>query len=115
MELQETPQDSLLSVTEPADIEQIAGVLQELIEKGLISEAMARFLRLRSPDQADVMARLTSDTRVILLSLLPVEEVGLIIEELDTDEAVEISQEMEVEQLSHVLDETSPENPKTSP
>ncbi len=109
MELQETPQDSPLSVTEPADIEQIAVVLQELIENELVSEAMARFLRLRSPDQADVMAHLTSDTRAILLSLLPVEEVGLIIEELDTEEAVEISQEMEVEQLSHVLDETSPE------
>lgn len=109
MEMQETPQDNPSSVAEPVDIEQVASAIQELIQNDLAVEGMVRLLRLRYPDQADVMSQLPSEARSVLFGLLSTEQVSPIIEELDVEDAVEISQEMDVGQLSQVLDETSPD------
>ena len=94
---------------EHEDLDQIATWVRELLERGMGAEAVTRLMRLRPPDQADVMARLTAEAQADLLGWLTPNAVGSIIEELDAKDAVELSQRMEPEQLSQVLDAASPD------
>ena len=55
------------------------------------------------------MAQLRRDHQVKLLSLLTPKNIGLIVEELEPDDVVEISRDMELADLSQVLDEISPD------
>ena len=104
-----TREDPIFSIQEPDDVERVAALLRELLESDAIAEAVARFSRLRSRDQADVIAHLAPEFQVRLRDQLTPENVGEIIEELEPAEAVELSQDMGPEQLSQVLDETSPD------
>ncbi len=104
-----TREDSIFSIQEPDDVERVAVLLRELLESDAVAEAVARFSRLRSRDQADVIEHLAPELQSRLLDQLTPENVGQIIEELEPAEAVELSQDMGPEQLSQVLDETSPD------
>ena len=104
-----TKEDSIFSIQEPDDVERVAVLLRELLESDAVAEAVARFSRLRSRDQADVIEHLAPELQSRLLDQLTPENVGAIIEELEPAEAVELSQDMGPEQLSQVLDETSPD------
>ncbi len=81
----------------------------DLLENGLDIEALTRFIRLRPPDQADVLDHLTPETLRLLLDLLPHEAVGAIVEDLEPEAAVTMSLAMPAHRLPFVLDETSPE------
>ena len=109
MEESRIEEDVTLAVQEPAELEPVAIAIRELLENDLAEEAIARFTRLRAPDQADVMARLARELQSALLGRLEARSVGTIIEELEPAVAVEISQGMQPEKLSQVLDETSPD------
>ena len=100
MDERTTREDSILSIREPDDVERVAALLRELLESDAVSETVARFSRLRSRDQADIIAHLAPELQVRLLDQLTPENVGEIIEKLEPAEAVELSQ---------VLDETSPD------
>ena len=91
------------------DIENAASTLQELMDADLAPEAMVRLSRLHAADQADVLARLPADTRSDVLDLLPPVDVGAIVEELDTEQAVSVCAAMAIPNLADVLDETSPD------
>ena len=109
MEERPMTEDVAFSVKVPPDLDRTASWISELLEKGMASEAVARFFRLRPPDQADVMAQLTRESQAELLSWLAPKILGTIIEELEPHEAVDLSKDIEPEQLSQVLDETSPD------
>ena len=73
------------------------------------ARAVNIFSSLLPPDQADVMSRLPRSSQVRLLSWMTPRRLGLIVEELSPDAVVNISKDMNVSDLSEVLDETSPE------
>ena len=83
--------------------------ITESMNSELFQAAITNFSSLRPPDQADVMAQLRRDHQVKLLSLLTPKNIGLIVEELEPDDVVEISRDMEFADLSQVLDEISPD------
>ena len=83
------------SVQEPEDLARLAGWVQHLLANRMAGEALARFSRLRPPDQADVLAQLPREAQIELLSWLTAKNVGMIIEQLEPPEAVELSQDME--------------------
>lgn len=109
MDERTTREEAIFSIQEPDDVERVAAWLKELLEGDAVSEAVVRLSRLRSRDQADVIAHLAPELQTRLLDRLTPENVGEIIEELEPGEAVELSQDMRPEQLSQVLDETSPD------
>ena len=109
MDERTTREEAIFSIQEPDDVERVAAWLKELLEGDAVTEAVARLSRLRSRDQADVIAHLAPELQTRLLDRLTPENVGEIIEELEPVEAVELSQDMGPEQLSQVLDETSPD------
>ena len=94
---------------EPTDLDRLTDLMGDLLAKDISAEAVARFSRLRPPDQADVMARLPRESQAKLLSWITLKSLGAIVEELEPSEAVDLSRSMPPEQLSQVLDETSPE------
>ena len=91
------------------DVDLLASTIVELLETDLRSEALVRFMRLRPPDQADILLNLTPGLLVVMLDLLPHETAGLIMEELEPDEAARISLAMPDARLPLVLDEAGPE------
>ena len=93
----------------PADIDHLTAVMTALLEKELTEEAVVRFSRLRSPDQAEVMTRLGRGFQAILLDRLTHRHLGEIIEELEPEVVVELTQNLEPHELSQALDEASPE------
>lgn len=95
-------------IPEPDELYEIGAGILSLLQDDRVSDAMERYSKLLPPDQADVMARLSSEYQAILLEELTHYEVGEIIQELDTEVAVEISEQMEPKQLSQVLDVTAP-------
>ena len=97
------------SPDQAADIDQLAGPIVELLEKDLATEALARFMRLRPPDQADVFGVMRPELLGTLLELLTNETVGLVIEEIAPEAAAEILLLMRVDRLPSVLDEASPD------
>ncbi len=102
-------QEPAVSAQEPVDIDQVASQLRELMENRLTEEAIVRFSRLRAPDQAGVLPRLPSELQALLTSRLSPEDLGSIIEEMETPAAVELSQRIEPGILPQVLDKTSPD------
>jgi magnesium transporter len=70
---------------------------------------IARFGRFHPADQADVIEFLEREPRSQLLALLTPEAVGTIIEEMDPETAIEISQDLGPIQLSQALDQASPD------
>lgn len=91
------------------DIENAASTLQDLMDADLAPEAIVRLSRLRAADQADVVARLHASTRSDVLDLLPPVDVGAIVDELETEQAVSVCAAMDIPNLADVLDETSPD------
>ena len=107
----ERPGDASISIQEPTDLDKVSNWIRDLLEREIVPEALTRFSRLLPPDQADVIAHLDRESQARLLSILVPQTVGLIIEEMEPAEAVELSQQMEPEQ---VLDEASPDAAATS-
>ena len=87
----------------------MVGLIGELLESALPSEAVTRLTRLRPPDQAQVMAQLSQGLQAELLSLLSSDNLSAIIEELERSDAVELSQSLRPEQLPEVLDQARPD------
>ena len=83
--------------------------MRGLLENDMAREAAARFVKLRPPDQADVLAELPREAQAQFLGWLTAQSLGTIIDELEPSDAVELSREMEPGRLSQVLDETSPD------
>ena len=104
-----TEEPQVPSPDQAADIDQLAGPIIELLEKDLATEAQARFMRLRPPDQADVFSVLRPELLSMLLDLLTNESVGLVIEEIEPEAAAEILLLMRADRLPSVLDEASPD------
>ena len=96
-------------LSEPADLSRITTAIHQLLENDMALEAVARFSNLRPPDQADVMAGLGREPRAELLGRLTAETLGPAIGEMKPADAVELSQGLEPERLSLVLDQTSPD------
>ena len=48
----------------------MVGLISELLESALPSEAVTRLMRLRPPDQAQIMAQLSQELQAELLNLL---------------------------------------------
>ena len=96
MEDQQPRESAVVSVPGPEDLPQIGADIGELLEQDLVEEAIVRFLRLRDPDQAHLVAQLASEEQGKLLPQLTPENVGAIIEELEPDEAVGISQVLDM-------------------
>ena len=90
-------------------LEKMSTDIRELLERAMLAEAVVRFVRLRPPDQADVMAQLPRKYQTALWGRLTPNSLSTIIEELGPKEAVGISQSMEPSHLSQVLDQTSPD------
>ena len=96
------------SLQKPEDLARIVVLITQLLGNDLTTEATVRFARLRPPDQADVLAQLDRDSQVKMLNLLTTRSLGMIVEEMERDEAIEFSSDLPPDQLSSVLDETSP-------
>ncbi len=106
---QEHTDNYIRTIDECADMMQVASVLGRLVRDGHSTESMVRLSRLRVADQADVLSHLSPDCQSALLRLLPDYDSAAIVEELDTERAIEICQVLDVDTLSDVLDETSPD------
>ena len=87
----------------------MVGLIGQLLESALPSEAVTRLTRLRPPDQAQVMAQLSQGLQAELLNLLSSDNLSAIIEELERSDAVELSQSLRPEQLPEVLDQARPD------
>ena len=73
------------------------------------ARAVNVFSSLRPPDQADVMSGLTRTHQEKILSWMTPRRLGMIVEELTPNDVINISRDMEVADLSEVLDETRPD------
>lgn len=102
-------EDSDYSLTEWSDSSRFASILQELVDAGLTSEARVRLQRLHIVDQAEALTRISSDAQVALLDVLPPDDVGAMLQALDTTEAVSICYALDIDRLPEVLDVTSPD------
>ncbi len=109
MQDQKPPEETPIVVQESSDLDDIGNAIKSLLDEGLAMEAMVRLSRLRTPDQGDVLLMLPGEHRTTLLSLLAPPAVGNILEQLFSDRAVQLSGDMESNQLSRVLDETRPD------
>ena len=94
---------------EPVDLHRVTAAMQALLEADMAAEAVTRFSRLRSRDQADVVTHLSRSARTELLERMIPNASGLIIGELDRADAVEVSQDLHPEHLARILDEASPD------
>ncbi len=109
MEEQQLRESTSSSVPGLEHLTQIGEEIRALLEQDLVEEAVARFLRLRGPDQAHLVTQLTREGQGKLLPQLTPESVGEILEELEPEEAVKLSQALEPKRLSRVLDMISPD------
>ena len=107
--MMETPEETSFPIQESNDLDEVASWIRELLEREMVTEALTRFSRLLPPDQADLIAHLDRESQARLLKVLVPRTLGLIIEEMEPADAVELSQHMEPDQLSTALDETSPD------
>ena len=94
---------------EPVDLHRVTAATQALLEADMAAEAVTRFSRLGSRDQADVVTHLSRSARTELLERMIPNASGLIIGELDRADAVEVSQDLHPEHLARILDEASPD------
>ncbi|MCH9010290.1 MAG: magnesium transporter, partial [Chloroflexi bacterium] len=109
MQDQNPSEDTPIVVRESSELEEIGSAIKGILDEGLAMEAMVRLSRLRTPDQGDVLLMLPGEHRTTLLSLLAPSAVGNILEQLGSVRAVQLSGDMEPNQLSRVLDETRPD------
>ena len=100
-------------ISVPADtnvsLQEISGDISREIENEHFETAISKFASLRSIDQADVLVKLNRSVRIKLLSFLTPKNMGLIVNRLDRDDVALISQEVNHEQLSLILDEARPD------
>ena len=101
------------TIFRPADASDYIGTATEEIATAMDEKYYARavnmFSSLLPPDQADVMSRLPRTSQVKILSWMTPRRLGMIVEELSPNDVVTISRDMDVSDISHVLDETSPD------
>ena len=100
-------------ISVPADtdvsLQEISADISREIENEHFATAISKFASLRSVDQADVLVKLNRSVRIKLLSFLTPKNMGLIVNRLDRDDVALISQEVNREQLSLILDEARPD------
>ncbi|MCS5661351.1 MAG: CBS domain-containing protein, partial [Dehalococcoidia bacterium] len=92
----------------PEQVEKVVSDISNFMDEQSFNTAVAVFSSLRPPDQADVMAKLRRIDQVKLLSWLTPKRFGMIVEELEPDDVIEISKDLDVNHLSQVLDEINP-------
>ena len=97
------------SVGEWSDTTRLASMLQELSDAGLRIEAMVRLQRLRVADQADALVQISPEAQDALLELLTSQQIGEIVGELETEEAVSVCERLTAGRLAEVFDATSPD------
>ena len=95
-------------VDEWGDVARAASMLEGLVNEGLTAEAMVRLKRLRIADQAEALVRFPPDAQTVLLAVLPSEDLGAIVEELEVEGAVALCEKIENSKLPEVFDATSP-------
>ena len=94
---------------ELTDVDRVAVWVQGLLDNDMAAEAVTRFSRLRPADQADAIVRLSREAQAELLSWLTPAAVGMVVGEMDPEDAVQLSHHMAPRQLASVLDEASPD------
>ena len=109
MALGENNEGPEFAVDEWGDVARVASILEDLADEGLITEAMVRLKRLRIADQAEVLLRISPEAQVVLLAVLPSEDLGAIIEVLEVEDAVAVCEKIENSKLPEVFDAASPE------
>ncbi len=109
MALGENNEGPEFAVDEWGDVARVASILEDLADEGLITEAMVRLKRLRIADQAEALLRISPEAQVVLLAVLPSEDLGAIIEVLEVEDAVAVCEKIENSKLPEVFDAASPE------
>ena len=109
MALRENNEGPEFAVDEWGDVARVASILEDLADEGLITEAMVRLKRLRIADQAEALLRISPEAQVVLLAVLPSEDLGAIIEVLEVEDAVAVCEKIENSKLPEVFDAASPE------
>ena len=109
MALGENNEGPDFAVDEWGDVARVASILEDLADEGLITEAMVRLKRLRIADQAEALLRISPEAQVVLLAVLPSEDLGAIIEVLEVEDAVAVCEKIENSKLPEVFDAASPE------
>ena len=92
--------------------EQVREMVRQIrnhLEQGDIATASAFFSHLYPVDQGDLLAELGEEQRQSLLARLAPHETADILEHIETEEALEMSEALDVATLSEILDETSPD------
>ena len=96
------------SVDEWGDMARVASMLEDLVDEGLTIEAMVRLKRLRIADQAEALVRISTEAQIALLDVLPSEDLGAIIEDLEVEEAVAFCERLAIDKLPVIFDAASP-------
>lgn len=96
------------SILDPGDLLTFTSEIRALLDDDRIPEALDRFSSLFPPDQADVMTLLSKEQQSKVLGELTHHAVGQVMQALDTETAVGLSEQLEEGQLSQVLDTTQP-------
>ena len=96
------------SVDEWGDMARVASMLEDLVDEGLTIEAMVRLKRLRIADQAEALVRISTEAQTALLDVLPSEDLGAIIEDLEVEEAVAFCERLAIDKLPVIFDAASP-------
>ena len=95
-------------VDEWGDMARVASMLEDLVDEGLTIEAMVRLKRLRIADQAEALVRISTEAQTALLDVLPSEDLGAIIEDLEVEEAVAFCERLAIDKLPVIFDAASP-------
>ena len=95
-------------VGEWADLARAASMLEGLVNEGLTAEAMVRLKRLRIADQAEALVCFSPDAQTSVLAVLPSDDLGAIIKELEVEDAVALCERIDNSKLPEVFDATSP-------
>ena len=95
-------------VDEWGDMARVASMLEDLVDEGLTIEAMVRLKRLRIADQAEALIRISTEAQTALLDVLPSEDLGAIIEDLEVEEAVAFCERLAIDKLPVIFDAASP-------
>ena len=95
-------------VDEWGDMAWVASMLEDLVDEGLTIEAMVRLKRLRIADQAEALVRISTEAQTALLDVLPSEDLGAIIEDLEVEEAVAFCERLAIDKLPVIFDAASP-------
>ena len=96
-------------VDEWGDVARAASMLEGLVNEGLTAEAMVRLKRLRIADQAEALVRFPPDAQTVLLAVLPSDDLGAIIKELEVEDAVALCEKIENSKLPEIFDAASPD------